>query len=142
MTNKYDDIINLLGYVSKKRPPMPTKNRAAQFAPFAALTGYDAAIKETARVTEKRIDLDEYMKEELNLKLQILIEKIKENPKIKITYFEADENKDGGAYIIVTGTVKKIDEYKKIIFMTDDTIILIDEIIKIEGEIFKTIALS
>lgn len=138
MTGKYDDIINLSRHVSKKRPNMPIKDRAAQFSPFAALTGHDEAVKETARVTEKRIDLDQYMKEELNRKLQILMEKIKENPKIKITYFEADENKEGGTYITTTGMAKSIDEYRKIIFMTDDTIIHIDEIIKIEGEIFTT----
>ncbi|SHE60567.1 hypothetical protein SAMN02745784_01217 [Tissierella praeacuta DSM 18095] len=141
MIDKYDDIINLPRHVSKRRPPMPIEDRAAQFSPFAALTGHDAAVKETARITEKRVELDQYMKEELNHKLQILIEKIKENPKIKITYFEPDEKKDGGDYVTATGTFKKMDEYEKIIFMTDDIEVSIDEIIRIEGEIFKTMVL-
>lgn len=139
MTDKYEDIINLPRHISKKRSPMPTKDRAAQFSPFAALTGHDAAVKETARVTERRIDLDQYMKEDLNDKLQILIKRIKENPKIKIRYFQTDKNKDGGTYIIVNNRVKKIDEYEKIIFMEDNTIVSIDDIVKLEGDIFERI---
>lgn len=142
MTDKYEDIINLPRHISNKRSAMPIQDRAAQFSPFAALTGHDAAVKETARVTERRIDLDQYMKEDLNDKLQILIKRIKENPKIKIKYFQADKNKDGGTYIIVNNRVKKIDEYEKIIFMEDNTIIPIDNIVKIEGEIFENMALS
>lgn len=137
MINKYEDIINLPRHTSKKRPAMPIKDRAAQFSPFAALTGHDVAVKETARVTERRIELDQYMKEELNYKLQILIKKIKESPKIKIKYFEADNNKDGGTYIISKGRVKKIDEYNKIIFINHNIRIPIDNIIKIEGKIFN-----
>lgn len=142
MTDKYDDIINLPRYVSKKRPPMPVKDRAAQFSPFAALTGHDAEVKETARITEKRVELDQYMKEKLNHKLQILMDKVKEETEINITYFEPDDKKDGGAYITITGRVKKIDEYEKMILMKDDILIPIDEIIRIEGEIFKTTVLS
>lgn len=142
MIDKYDDIINLPRHVSKKRVPMPIQERAAQFSPFAALTGHDAAVKETARITEKRIELDQYIKEELNHKLQILIEKIEENPKIKVTYFEPDDKKNGGVYITIIGRIKKIDEYGKIIFMTDDIEVHIDEIVRIEGEIFKTMELS
>lgn len=141
MTDKYDDIINLPRHVSKKRPPMPIKDRAAQFSPFAALTGHDAEVKETARITEKRVELDQYMKEKLNHKLQILVDKVKEEPKINITYFEPDDKKDGGAYITITGTVKKIDKYNKIILMKDYVSISLDEIIRIEGEIFKTTVL-
>lgn len=135
MTDKYDDIINLPRHVSKKRPPMPIKDRAAQFSPFAALTGHDAEVKETARITEKRVELDQYMKEKLNHKLQILVDKVKEEPKINITYFEPDDKKDGGAYITITGTVKKIDKYNKIILMKDYVSISLDEIIDIEEEI-------
>ncbi len=142
MIDKYDDIINLPRHVSKKRVPMPIQERAAQFSPFAALTGHDAAVKETARITEKRIELDQYIKEELNHKLQILIKKIEENPKIKVTYFEPDDKKNGGVYITIIGRIKKIDEYGKIIFMTDDIEVPIDEIVRIEGEIFKTMELS
>ena len=82
MTDKYDDIINLPRHVSQKRLPMSIKDRAAQFSPFAALTGHDAEVKETARITEKRLELDQYMKEKLNHKLQILVDKVKEEPKI------------------------------------------------------------
>lgn len=136
MTDKYDDIINLPRHVSKKRPPMPVKDRAAQFSPFAALTGHDAEVKETARITEKRLELDQYMKEKLNHKLQILVDKVKEEPKINITYFEPDDKKDGGAYITITGRVKKIDEYERTILMKDGQVIPIDEIIRLEAEIF------
>ena len=142
MTDKYDDIINLPRHVSKKRPPMPIKDRAAQFSPFAALTGHDVEVKETARITEKRVELDQYMKEKLNHKLQILMDKVKEQPKTKITYFKPDDRKDGGAYITITDRVKKIDEYERTILMKDGEVIPIDEIITIEGEIFKTTVLS
>lgn len=139
MTKKYDDIINLPRHVSKTRPQMPIIDRAAQFSPFAALTGHDAAVKETARLTEERVELDEYMKEALNNKLLIMADQIKEQPKISITYFLADEKKDGGAYVISTGKVKKIDLNKGILIMTDEIEIPIDEIINIEGEIFESI---
>lgn len=139
MTKKYDDIINLPRHVSKTRPQMPIIDRAAQFAPFAALTGHDAAVKETARLTEERVDLDEYMKEALNHKLLIIADQIKEHPEISITYFLADEKKDGGAYATSTGKVKKIDIYEGTLIMTDEIVIPIDEIISIEGEIFGSI---
>lgn len=137
MTNKYDDIINLPRHISKTRPPMAIKDRAAQFSPFAALTGHDAAVKETARLTDDKVELDQYMKEALNHKLQILIEKIKEKPEVIMTYFKPDEKKDGGSYVNTIGTAKKIDEYERIIFMTDGTTISIDEIFSIEGQIFE-----
>ena len=139
MTKKYDDIINLPRHVSKTRPQMPIIDRAAQFSPFAALTGHDAAVKETARLTEERVELDEYMKESLNHKLLIIADQIKDQPKISITYFLADEKKDGGAYVTSTGKVKKIDLNKGILIMTDEIEIPIDEIINIEGEIFESI---
>ncbi|WP_353095452.1 hypothetical protein [Tissierella praeacuta] len=141
MTKEYDDIINLPRHVSKKRDPMPIIDRAAQFSPFAALTGHDTAIKETARVTEDRIELDIYMKEVLNNKLQILIDQLHEHPYIGITYFQPDKKKDGGSYVTANGIVKRIDEYECIIFMTNGISIPIDEIIGIEGEIFDTMML-
>ncbi len=137
MTNKYDDIINLPRHISKKHNPMPIIDRAAQFSPFAALTGHDNAIKETARATEERIELDANMKEKLNNKFQILMDWLQEYPKVKITYFQPDEKKDGGAYITVSGTIKKINEYKRFITLTDGSTIPIDEIIDMDGEIFK-----
>jgi hypothetical protein len=136
MTKSYDDIINLPHHVSATRPHMPAIDRAAQFSPFAALTGYDAAIKETARLTGERMELDEYMKDVLSIRLQIIADQLKEHPEIAITYFQPDEKKNGGAYVTVIGIAKKIDEYERILVMTDGTWIPIDEIISIEGQIF------
>jgi hypothetical protein len=137
MTGKYDDIINLPRPKSKKRPAMPIEDRAAQFSPFAALTTYEEKIKETARVTERRIKLDKYMKEKLNHKLKILQDKINDEIEISICYFKPDDKKDGGTYINKIATVEKIDEYAKKILLSDDTVIPMEEIIKIEAEIFE-----
>ena len=117
MTRKYDDIIHLPHHVSKTRPQMAVSDRAAQFSPFAALTGHDAAIKETARLTEKRVELDEYIKEAINRKLQIIVDRIKEHPEIVVTYFKPDEKKDGGAYVTAAGMAKKIDQYQRVVIM-------------------------
>lgn len=137
MTREYNDIINLPHHVSAKHPRMAIIDRAAQFSPFAALTGYDAAIKETARLTDERVELDEYMKDALSHKLRIIEDRLKEHPEIAITYFQSDTKKSGGTYVTVINTVKKIDEYEKAIVMKDGTVIPIDEIISIEGQIFK-----
>ena len=139
MTGAYDDIINLPHHVSTTHPHMSAIDRAAQFSPFAALTGYDAAVKETARLTDDKIELDESMKEALSDQLQIIADRIKEYPEITITYFQPDEKKNGGAYVAVTGTVKKIDKYERVVVMTDGKAIPIDEIIRIDGQLFKTI---
>jgi len=139
MTREYDDIINLPHHVSATRPHMTAINRAAQFSPFAALTGYDAAIKETARLTDERVELDEYTKDILNDRLQIIADWIKEHPEIAITYFQPDAKKNGGAYVTATGTAKKIDIYERVVIMTDGMVIPIDEIISIEGQIFEAI---
>jgi len=136
---KYDDIINLPHHVSATRPHMAAIDRAAQFAPFAALTGYEGAVKETARLTDERIELDEYAQGALSDRLQIIADQMKEHPKIAITYFQPDAKKKGGAYIAAAGTVKKIDEYEWVVVMTDGTAIPIDEIISIDGKIFETI---
>lgn len=137
---EYEDIINLPRHKSKTRSPMVMTDRAAQFSPFAALTGHDAAVKETARETEKRIELDTYMKETLDYKLEMLMGELKNNPQIKITHFQADQKKDGGKYITITGTIKKIDEYKHTIHMSDKREILIEDILDIEGEIFEVLS--
>ncbi|MDF2948126.1 MAG: hypothetical protein K0R07_136 [Sedimentibacter sp.] len=138
MTKAYDDIINLPHHVSATHPHMPAIDRAAQFSPFAALTGYDSAIKETARLTDERVELDEYMKDVLSDRLQIITDQLKEYPEISVTYFQPDEKKNGGDYVTVIGTVKKIDEYERVVVMTDGTRIPIDEVISIEGQIFET----
>lgn len=134
--HKYDDIIDLPHYQSKKRKHMSMADRAAQFAPFAALTGYDEAVKETARQTEDRIETDEYEKAALNNKLLFLQEQLDKKLEISITYFKPDKRKEGGAYVTKTGAVKKINEYEHIIFMEDNTKIPIHEILCVEGELF------
>lgn len=139
MTGAYDDIINLPHYVSATRPRMSVIDRAAQFSPFAAMTGYDAAIKETARLTDERVELDECIKNVLSDRLQIIADRIKEHPEIAITYFQPDAKKRGGAYVTATGTAKKIDDHERVVFMTDGTAIPIDEIVSIDGQMFETI---
>lgn len=138
MTRIYDDMMHLPHHVSTTHPHMSAIDRAAQFSPFAALNGYDAAIKETARLTDERVELDEYMKDVLSDKLQIITDRLIEHPEIVITYFQPDEKKNGGAYVTATGTVKKIDTYDRIVVMTDRAEIPIDEIIDIEAKIFET----
>ena len=132
MTKTYDDIIHLPHHVSATHPHMAAIDRAAQFSPFAALTGYDAAIKETARLTDQRVELDEAMKEALSNKLQMVADRLKERPEIVITYFQPDGKKNGGAYVTVINTVKKIDVYERIVVMTDGIVIPVDEIISID----------
>ena len=136
MSGKYDDIIDLPHKKSDRRPHMPNLQRAAQFSPFAALTGHSDAIRETARLTEKRIDLDEDSKERLSERLQLLIEERDAEHEVTITYFLADEKKDGGKYVEVTCAVKKIDEYTKTVLMCDGTRIPMDDVIEIEGSLF------
>ena len=135
--DKYEDIINLPHHVSKKHPPMSLYARSAQFAPFAALTGYEDAVKETARETSEKIELDEEMKIILDGKIQILLEKIKRNVEVSITYFIEDLKKDGGKYVTVCGIIKRIDAYKQCIYLADNTEIPMDNIIDISGEVFK-----
>lgn len=139
MMGKYDDIIHLPHHVSQKHPQMAIMDRAAQFSPFAALTGHGAAITETARLTDERVELDESMKIGLSDRLQIILDRLKEYPEIAITYFQPDTKKDGGAYITVVNTVKKIDEHERVVVMTDGTAIPIDEIISIDGKIFDAL---
>lgn len=133
----YKDIINMPHHVSKIRPQMSMRDRAAQFAPFAALVGYDDAVKETARQTSKRIELLDEQVAIINEKILLLIELIKDNPKIFITYFAPDKKKDGGIYITINGTVKKIDEYNKLIIMQDGRTIKMDDIFDIQGDVFS-----
>ncbi len=137
MNKEYDDIIHLPRHISTKHPQMSMIDRAAQFSPFAALTGYNAAIIETARLTHERIELSEYVKDTLRIRLQLIVDSIKENPEISITYFSPDERKDGGSYVTTTGFVKKINEYERVVIMDNDRHIPMDEIISIEGKLFE-----
>ncbi len=136
MNGKYDDIIDLPHKKSATRPHMTMLQRAAQFSPFAALTGHGDAIKETARLTEKKIELGEDQKERLNERLQLICEQLNTEPIVTITYFVPDEKKDGGMYVEATGTVKKIDEYAKTVLLHDGTRIMMDDVLDIEGSLF------
>ena len=129
--SKYEDIIHLPHHISQRRPRMPISDRAAQFSPFAALTGHDAAVKETARLTDEWIELTESRKESVNRQLQKVKEDIDEHPSIAVTYFVHDERKSGGEYVTMTGKVKKINEYERIILLEDETVIPIDMILDI-----------
>ena len=137
--NPYEDIIHLPRHVSINRKHMPIHDRAAQFSPFAALTGFDGAIKETARLTDQRIILDEDEKTILDEKLRILQEQLSRQHEIEIVYFKPDERKDGGAYISIMGTVKKIDGYEHAVVMHDGTRIPIEDMVDITGELFQTV---
>ena len=114
-------------------------DRAAQFSPFAALTGYDAAIKETGRLTDDKIEMDEEALNILNMKFQILARSLDDEPEVTFTYFRPDERKAGGAYIEVIGTVKKVDDFERLIVMQNGTKMPMDDILNIEGEIFASL---
>ena len=132
-SHHYDDIITLEHHQSKKHPPMSLYARSAQFAPFAALTGYEDAVKETARETSERIELDEEALQELDRKLQLLQENLKNREEITITYFEPDMKKEGGKYVTIVGIVKKIDFVNQKLILADKREISIREIIDIAG---------
>lgn len=120
---KYDDIINLPHHQSVIRPHMPIRDRAAQFAPFAALRGYDDEVIETARLTDRKIVLDENEISKIDGVLQLVMANIKFQPEIRVTYFVKDDKKSGGSYITTTGRVKNIDEYdRKIVFINKEEI--------------------
>ena len=136
-THKYDDIIRLPHHVSKKHPQMPPMNRAAQFSPFAALSGHSDAIRETARLTEPFVELDEDRKELLDRQLQLIRKHLAQEPAITFTYFEPDRKKSGGTYATVSGKVKKIDAYERKIIFTDGTALPIRQIHAIQGELFR-----
>ena len=139
MNGKYDEIMGLPHHVSKTRPQMPMSDGAAQFAHFAALTGYDAAIKETGRLTDERIELDVEALSALDMKYQLLMEALDEAPEVTITYFQPDERKAGGKYVSAVGTVKKIDDFERRITMRDGTRIPMDDVLSIDGELFSSL---
>lgn len=128
----YNDILNLPHYVSAARSHMPRRDRAAQFSPFAALNGYEEAVRETARLTQQRIELDESEKARLNEILQMVNRDLPKHPTVKITYFEPDGRKEGGTYQTKKGTVKKIDAHQHLVVMEDGVIVPIDEVVEIE----------
>ena len=127
----YFEILSREHPTSKKHPRMSRMNRAAQFAPFAALTGYEESIEESARLTDRKIELSEYEIEELNTRLNFIQEHIKDRPKVTITYFQPDERKDGGAYFSISGKVRRIDEVNKIIVLEDESVLAINSIVEL-----------
>jgi len=136
MSHKYNDIIDLPHHTSEKRARMPLSDRAAQFAPFSALTGYDDLVRETARLTDEKIVLDETEKYILNEKLQFLLDNAEREPAATVTYFVKDEKKHGGAYQYVTGVIKRIDTIERQVIIDNKSKIPIDDIIEIESDAF------
>jgi hypothetical protein len=137
MKTPYDDIIDLPRHVSSTRPQMSRENRAAQFSPFAALTGHDAAVRETARLTERKIELVESAVADLDMKMSMLVDMIDSRPEITVTHFVPDEKKEGGAYVTITGVARKIDGYERAIVLTSGEKIEISNILEIESEVFN-----
>lgn len=137
--DNYDDIINLEHPEPKNRPRLSMRQRAAQFSPFAALSGHGAAVKEAGRLTEEKIELDERKKTELDEKLSIIMKHLQERPEVEITYFVPDQRKEGGEYVTVRERVKKIDLYEKRLVLFDGTRIDLDQVYEIEGKILENL---
>ena len=129
MKTPYADIIDLPHHVSRNHPQMPLRDRAAQFAPFAALTGYEAAVGETARLTDQKRELDAQEAEELNRQLAAVIEHLSERPEVTVEYFVPDERKAGGAYVTVTGRVRHVSVPEKVLVMEDGTVIDLENVV-------------
>ena len=129
---KYDDIIDLLHHVSSTRPQMPMIDRAAQFMPFRALIGYEDAVQETARLTEDRAELTEDEKSILDRKLQSLADNIDSHPRVTLTLFQLDKKKAGGAYVTITGQLKKIDDFAGTLILLEGDQVMIEDILDIQ----------
>lgn len=136
MSGKYDDIIHLPHPTSKKYPRMSVRDRAAIFSPFSALSGHGAAIAETARLTDQRMELNEDAKVELDRRQAVLLEHIGEQPEVTVTWFRPDDRKEGGIYVTTVGRAKKIDEFKRILSMVSGQKIVLDDIVQIESQLF------
>lgn len=132
----YDDIINLPRHVSTRHTPMPRESRAAQFAPFAALVGYDAAVMEEARITGRRVELSEERISIINDRIFRLSQRLDEKPYVCITYFKNDARKFGGEYVTLHGIVHNIDEIEGVIVMDDKKRISVSDVLSIEGDVF------
>ncbi len=132
MVSQYDDIIKLPHYELKFHKRMSRESRAAQFAPFAALTGYQDAIQETGRVTDIKHELDEDTSNEINSKLLIINKNIRHCPKVKVIYFVADKKKSGGKYIVYENRVKRVDYVNRKLYFIDSNSINFDDIMGIE----------
>ena len=132
-SNPYADIIDLPHHVSTRHPQMPMEKRAAQFSPFAAMVGHDAAIREIARLTEEQLELSEDEKAVIDGKLQMIRAHIKEQPEVTVTYFQPDEKKSGGAYVTITGSARRIDEVERILNLADGTVIPLMDIVAVQS---------
>ena len=130
-TNKYDDIIELPHHVSKKHGQMSIHDRAAQFSAFAALTGYKAAIQETERLVDKKIELDENEIQLLNEKLAMVYETLDQHPEVEVTYFVKDSRKNGGKYVTMEGCVKKMDLCHQLLIFEDGTEVPVEDMVEI-----------
>ena len=139
MSGLYDDIINLPHPTSKRHPRMSIRDRAAIFSPFAALSGHGTAIAETARLTELKIELDEDAKAELDRRQAVLLEHMDEQPEISVTWFQPDARKDGGAYLTITGRLKKFRELERLLILADGTEIPLEDVVALESGIFQTL---
>ena len=135
--NKYYDIINRPHHVSDRHPPLSRASYAAQFSPFAALSGYDSIVSETARITDEKPDLDDDAGERLSRKLAVVLRHIADKPTITVTYFLPDQKKDGGKVVTAKGTVKRFDELERVIFMADGEKIAVGSLLEISGEIIE-----
>ena len=133
----YDDIINLPAFKAPDRVPMSAHDRAAQFAPFKAFTGYEDDIAETARLTDKKLELTDIQKNELNERINFLLDNIDNRPKISVEYFIPDEKKSGGMYLIYSGAVRRIDVLTRQMFFTDGFLLSFDDISRIDSNIFE-----
>ncbi|MBQ9839041.1 MAG: hypothetical protein IJO56_06110 [Oscillospiraceae bacterium] len=139
MSGKYDDIMDLPYPLPTDRPRMSMHDRAAQFAPFAALTGYDAAIREEGRLTDRKIELDESEMYFLDIKQQLLSEAMKEKPSVLITYYVPDDRKAGGKYVSTSGQLKKLDVTGRKCILHDGTVIPVDNILSMESPLFEAL---
>lgn len=137
MNNNYDDIINLPRHVSKKHPQMSIENRAAQFQPFQALTGYAEKVKETQRLTDRKQELTDEEKLIIDSKINYLLQNINKKNIIEVIYFVKDEYKAGGKYVTKVGILKKVDSHLKKLIFNDNEKIDIEEILSIEGDVFS-----
>ncbi len=134
--SKYDAILHLPHHVSEKHPPIPMEERAAQFSPYAALTGFGAVINETRRLTDPRQILSEETLAQLNRQYQLLLEHLPERPEITVTFFQPDGRKEGGAYLTLTGRVKKVEAYEQRLVLEDGSVIAMENIMAMDGELF------
>ena len=138
-SNNYDDIIDLSYPHPSRHAPMPLEKRAAQFAPFSALSGYEDVIEETARWTDDKAELDQSSVSLLNEKMMVLQSLMEQRPEITLIYFQPDARKEGGAYVSVTGILKKIDYISRTLILEDGTSVPMEEVRELEGHIFSAL---